>query len=481
MDQEQNNNLEKNADNFEELLEQSLNRRDDFAIGATVDGRVVYISGASVFVDILGKSEAVIDISEFRNGDGTASVVVGDTIHAYVVSTSGGEIHLTSGIGKSATSPALLEIAYRESIPVYGTVLASVKGGFSISVGGIRCFCPISQIDTRPSADPNALLHKSFLFRIIELKEKGKDVILSRTVLLKEKRSQAEQSLKKTLKEGDIVSGAVASVRDFGLFIDIGGLEALVPKSEISWGRFADLGAFKEGDMVKAAVKSIDWNAKRISLSIKDLTPSPWDHADKYEVGQIVSGQVANIIKNGAFIELEPGIDGFIPVSRMSLVRKVNRPEEAVSPGTQIKARIISIRRDEKKISLELIPDEPDPWTGAEELSESQLVTVESAEQNGLQVRLASGIRGFIPRRELAIKAETDVQKRYALGSQIKAAILKMEQDNRKLILSETRAAKIEEMKDYESFVKKEAPSQSTTLGSIFKDKFLDIRNKMDK
>jgi small subunit ribosomal protein S1 len=481
MTKEQDDSREQNSDNFEEMLEQSMNRSDDFSIGGIVDGKVVHISGGNVFVDILGKSEAVIDIGEFRNNDGTVSVNIGDPIQAYVVSVSGGEIHLTSGIGKGTASTTLMEIAYRESFPVHGTVLSAVKGGYAVSVGGIRCFCPISQIDQRPSADPNALLNKSFLFKIIEIKERGKDIILSRTVLLKERRSQAEDNLKKSLKEGDIVSGSVAGIRDFGIFIDIGGIEALVPKSEISWSRFADLTVFKEGDPVKAAVKSIDWSAKRITLSIKDLSPSPWEHVDKYEVGQTISGQVANIIKNGAFVEIEPGIDGFIPVSRMSLVKKISRPEEAVSPGSRVKAKIISIRRDEKKISLELIPDGPDPWTESGSLTESQTVTVESAEQSGLQVRLANGMRGFIPRRELAIKSESDIQKRYAPGSQIRAAILKMEQEGRKLILSETRALKIEEMNDYENFVKKEASSQSTSLGAIFKDKFKDIQNKMDK
>jgi len=481
MTTEQNNIHDNDSENFEEMLEHSMNRRDDFTLGNRVDGTVVFITGESVFVDILGKSEAVIDISEFRNNDGSVSVRVGDAIHAYVVSLSSGEIHLTTSIGKGATSTAIMEIAYRESIPVYGTVLAAIKGGFSISVGGIRCFCPVSQIDSRPSSDHNALLNRSFLFLIIEFKESGKNIILSRNVLQKEQRNQAEESLKKSMKVGDTVSGTVSGIRDFGIFIDIGGIEALVPKSELSWSRFADTGAFIEGEKMNAAVKSIDWNAKRITLSIKDLVPSPWEHIGTYELGQTISGRVVNIIKNGAFVEIEPGIDGFIPVSRMSQVKKLNKPEEAVSVGARVKAKIISIRQEEKKISLELIPDEPDPWNESGELADSHMVTVESVEQSGLQVRLSNGMLGFIPRRELTVKNESEIPKRYTAGTQIHAATLKIDQESRKLILSETQALKMEELKDYENFIKKETSSQTATLGAMFKDTFKDIRNKMDK
>ncbi len=474
---------DQNNENFEEMLEQSMNRRDDFAIGAKVDGKVVFITSELVFVDISGKSEAVVGIGELRNDDGTLSVQVGDTLQAYVVSRTGGEIHLTSSLGRGSINPGLMQMAYRESIPVYGTVTDTVKGGYSVSVGGIKCFCPVSQIDSRNPSDPKSMVNRSFQFKIIEYKEKGKNIIVSRSALLQEQRKETEDNLRQTLKPGDRISGTISGVRDFGVFVDIGGVEALIPKSELSWSRYTDTAGFKAGNKIETIVKSIDWENKRLTLSIRDLMPEPWEQIDKYEAGQVIPGVVVNIIKNGAFMEIEPGLDGFIHVSRMNFLKKINRPEEVVSIGDRVNARILGINTAEKKISLELVPDEPDPWQGAgTDIANSvQEVTVEEVKPAGLGVRLPNGMLGFIPRGELKTKNESEVQKKYAEGDRIQAVVLRIEQNNRKLILSETEALRAEERTDYENFIKKDSSSQSTTLGSLLKNKFDDIQKKIEK
>ena len=470
-------------ENFEEMLEQSMNRRDDFPVGSKVEGTVVFITGDLVFVDISGKSEAVIGIQEFRNDDGTLSIQVGDALQAYVVSRTGGEIHLTSSLGKGGVNPGLIQMAYRESIPVFGTVPDTVKGGYSVSVGGVKCFCPVSQIDTRNPSDPKSMVNRSFLFKIIEYKEKGRNIIVSRTALLEEQRKATEDNLKETLKAGDRISGTVSGVRDFGVFVDIGGVEALIPKSELSWSRYTDTSAFKVGSKVEAVVKSVEWDKKRLTLSIRDLLPEPWEQIDKYEAGQVIPGVVVNIIKNGAFMEIEPGLDGFIHVSRMNFLKKINRPEEVVSIGDRVNARITGINNADKKISLELVPDEPDPWQGAgTDIANSiQEVAVEDVKAAGLNVRLPNGMLGFIPRGELKTKNETELLKKYAEGDRIQAVVLRIEQNNRKLILSEREAIRVEERSDYENFIKKDSSSQSASLGSLLKNKFDDIQKKMDK
>jgi small subunit ribosomal protein S1 len=479
----ENTEEQNNQENFEEMLEQTMSRRDDFIVGARVEGTVVHTTNEYVFVDISGKSEAFISTSEFKNSDGTLSVKVGETVQAYVVSMSGGEIHLTTSIGRGGTNPGLMQMAYRESIPVYGTVQDVVKGGYSISVGGIRCFCPISQIDTRNHPDPGSLVNRSFLFKIIEFKERGKNIILSRSALLEEQRKSTEENLKQTLKPGDRITGTVSGARDFGVFVDIGGVEALVPKSELSWGRYSETGVFRIGDKIEAVVKSIDWEKRRLTLSVRDLTPEPWEHIGRYETGQTIAGRVVNLIKNGAFVEIEPGLDGFIHISRMSFLKKINRPEDAVSIGDQVNVRIISINPGEKKISLELVPNELDPWkdSGTDVSGVIQTATVEEVKPSGLSVRLANGMLGFIPRGELKIKGEAEIQKKYAEGDQLKVSVLRIEQNSRKLILSETEALKLEERTDYENFIKKDSSSQSTTLGSLLKNKFDDIQKKIDK
>lgn len=483
MSREDNQSEDQSNENFEEMLERSMNRRDDFAVGTKVEGKIVFITGEFVFVDISGKSEAVIGIEEFRNGDGTLSVQVGDTIQAYVVSRTGGEIHLTGNLGKGGINPGLMLMAYRESIPVYGTVIDTVKGGYSISVGGIKCFCPVSQIDTRNPSDPKSMVNKSFLFKIIEYKEKGKNIIVSRSALLEEQRKVTTENLKQSLKEGDRISGTISGVRDFGIFVDIGGVEALVPKSELSWSRYTGTGAFKIGDKVNTVVKSIDWEKKRLTLSVKDLVPEPWEHIGNYEVGQTIAGTIVNIIKNGAFLEIEPGLDGFIHVSRMNFLKKISRPEDAVSIGDHVNARITVINTGDKKISLELVPNEAGPWDadGSDIANSVQTVTVEDVRPAGLNVRLANGMLGFIPRGELKTKAESEIQKRYAEGDQLQAAVLRIEHDNRKLILSETEALRAEERSDYENFIKKDSSSQSASLGSLLRNKFDDIQKKMEK
>ncbi len=469
-------------ENFEEMFERSLNRRDDFSDGTSVKGKVVQMTGEFVFVDISGKSEAVIPIEEFRNDDGTLSVGVGDEIEAYVVSTSGGEIHLTSGIGKSTAGPDLIQLAFQEEIPVYGTVQGTVKGGYSVSVGGKRCFCPLSHIDTRTPSDPSSQINRSFQFKIIEYKENGRNIILSRSALLEELRKTTEETLRKTLKPGDIISGTVSGVRDFGVFLDIGGVEAMIPKSELSWSRNAGTGDFRQGEKVNASVKSVDWENKRLTLSVKDLDPDPWNKVAAYETGQTVSGMVVNLIKSGAFIEIEPGIDGFIHVSRMSHVKKINAPEEAVSRGETVKARILSINAGERRISLELIPDEANPWDseGTEIQRSLQEVTIEDVRPAGLGVRLENGMRGFIPRGELIVKGDQDILKKYSEGDRLRAAVLRVEQDNKKCILSEREALRLEEREVYESFKKKEESSRSASLGNLLKNSFDDIQKKID-
>lgn len=472
-----------NGENFQEMLESSLNRRDDFEIGTRVEGKIVFITKDLVFVDISGKSEAVIGAEEFRNDDETLSVKNGDIIQAYVVSRTSGEIRLTTSIGRGGASINLVQMAHREAIPVYGTVTDAVKGGYSISVGGIKCFCPVSQIDTRAPSNPAAMIGRAFLFKIIEFKERGKNIILSRTALLDEQRKRTEASLKETLRVGDRIAGTVSSVRDFGVFVDIGGMDALVPKSELSRGRNVGTSSFKIGERIEASVKAIDWDTRRLTLSIKDIEADPWDNIGTYEAGATVPGRVVNIIKTGAFVELEPGLDGFIHVSRMSHLKKITRPEDAVSLGDEVQVRINSINAVDRKISLELVSGGPDPWQekGSGIENSVQTVIVEEVKPVGLSVRLENGMLGFIPRGELRTKMDADMLKKYAEGDSIKAAVLRIEQSSRKLVLSEKEAVQMEERKDYETFVKKEGSSASNTLGAMLKNKFEDIQKKIEK
>lgn len=475
---------EPQEENFEELFRESIIKKDHFSVGDEVAGRVVFIAGENIFIDIAGKSEAVIQSAEFADEEGKPRVNPGDDIKAYVVSVHGGEIHLTTRIGRGQVSPDLLEKARRHSIPVEGTVLSSVNGGYRVSVSGIECFCPVSQMDVKPVRDPQSILNKGLIFKVTQITERGRNIVLSRRAYLEEYMQLREKELRGTLKEGDTVTGTVTSVQRFGLFIDLGGVEALVPRTEISWSRMAGPESFRPGEQAKAKILSLDWGEKRIVLSMKQLEPEPWGHIARFRAGQEINGKVTNIIKSGAFVELAPGLEGFIPISRMSLTKRLSRPEEAVSLGAEVNVRLMEIRPEERKISLELITGEPDPWQtpSGELMAQVFIAIIESARPNGLGVRLPNGMAGYVPREECAGRKGTDFQTAYASGKDIKVAVKNIDKDKRRLLLSELEALRKEELLEYEKYRSTggETGVQGTAFGRLFKEKFEEISQKKE-
>ncbi|HSV96200.1 MAG TPA: S1 RNA-binding domain-containing protein [Spirochaetota bacterium] len=470
-------------ESFSALLEESLKGNDNFLIGDEVTGRVVFITADSVFIDMAGKSEAIIDRKEFLDSRGNLGVKIGDIIRAYVVSLSRGEISLSTRIGSGPVSPELIEIARSHGIPVEGTVASTTNGGYRISISGIECFCPFSQIDIRSPAKPESLIGKTMSFKVTQVTEKGRNIVLSRRSLLEEVRQIREGELRKTLKVGDLVTGIISSRQDFGLFVDLGGVEALVPRVEVSWSRSSGMDGFAVGDEVRAVVLSIDWDNRRHSLSIRQALPHPWGNIGKYSPGSDINGTVTNIIKSGAFVELEPGIEGFLPISKMSHTRRVDRPEDAVSIGSPVNVRIIDIDTNEKKISLELLTGEADPWQAdAASLMDSFFdASVESVRSNGVTARLSNGMLGFIPREECAQPRGTDLQNAYPAGKDVKVVIKSLDKTGRRLTLSESGAIKKEERQEYEKFMKSSASTdESSSFGRLFKQKFDEIQKKGD-
>jgi small subunit ribosomal protein S1 len=474
---------ELNQEDFGRLLEDSLSKRDDFAVGDEVTGKAVFISKEFVFVDIAGKSEAVIDINEFRDDNEAVTIKVGDPVKAFVVSVRGGEIKLTTAIGRGGASLELIESSHKFNIPVEGAVVGTVKGGYSVSISGNLCFCPFSQMDIKSNPDPNTYVTKTFSFKVTQFGENGRNIVLSRRALLEEKREARQKELQETIHAGDTIEGSVKSIQNFGIIVDLEGVEAMVPRSEISWGRNTSMESFKIGQMISGKVISIEDNFKRIVLSLKQLKPEPWEKVKNFKVGQTINGVVVNIIKSGAFVELDPGLEGYIPVSRMSLTKRINKPEDAVSIGATVGVKIIDIRHDEKKISLELMTGEPDPWQlPAESVREKVFDgVIEAARQSGLSVRLSNGMLGFLPREEL-MSSKSDIQNAYPVGKEIKAAVKDIRMKDKKLILSEKDAASRKEYIEYEEYQKKSASDgQSSSLGNMLKNKFDEIQKKLEK
>lgn len=466
-------------ESFEKLLEQSLQPQIQLAIGDMVEGEIVFISDDAIFVNIFGKSEALIDKSEFFDSAGKLSIHKGDKLSAYVVSTSGGEIRLTSAIGKSAVTPELLKIAFRNQIPVFGTVTSQQKAGFSVSISGIHCFCPTSQIDRRISDNAHDYLHKTFQFLIIDYSDRGRNIIVSRKALLDKRYEERLKELSSTVKIGNTIAGTITGIEKHGIIVDLDGVEAFIPKKEVSWSRNPDVNRYHVGERITA--KIIKFDDGNIILSHREVLPEPWSHIDDFCEGQHVNGKVVHLIKSGAFVEIADGLEGFIPLNRMSIVKKINKPEEILQLNDVVLVKILEIKKSEKKILLELITNEPDPWQTIDSSFYQAIhsAIIESSRPNGIMVRLENGMEGFIPKNEL-LKNRGDLPSVYPTGLSLQVAVKECIPEERKLVLSEKGAITLQESQEFRMYQNAhQQNSTSTTLGNIFKERFTEIQNKI--
>ena len=468
--------------NFEEMLEDSLNRSDNFETGDKVSGTIIEIGNEYIFVDISGKSEAIIPTAEFQDKDDNITVNKGDSLEAYVVSVSRDEITLTQNIGKGKVSPEILEIAYNNNFSVEGLVKQETKGGYTIMLSETRAFCPYSQIDVKKLSDPNSVIGKKLTFKITKYAEKGRNIVLSRRELLEVEINIKKDVLKSKLKLGDTVSGTISSEKDFGLFVNLDGIEALVPKSEISWSRHSKT-SLKIGDNVEAKVIELNWEKNRIALSIKQLAPEPWSTIDKISENDKLDGKVVNIIKSGAFIEIIEGIEGFVHISKLSYTKRINNVEDVLSKGDNVSVKVLSIDKENKRISLELLTTEVDPWSLNDTTQDDKIHTgtVEIVHTGGINIRLENGMLGYIPGKELKAEKGSDLQKTYKVGNKLKVAIIDINTGKRDLILSEVAAINIEEKKEISQYLQTETESSGSSLGALFGDKFKNIKTDIEK
>ena len=263
---------------FADLFQDKPLTRKTLQPGNRVEATVVGISGENIFLDAGGKSEGILNAAELRNEEGELTVAIGDRMQVFFLASRGGEMIFTTRLGSGQTSSRELEEAFQSGIPVEGKVTGEVKGGFSVTVAGQRGFCPYSQMDVRKVENPEDFLEKTFAFKIIEFGSQGRNIILSARAIQEEQRQQEREQLKARLTEGMQVSGAVTSIRDFGAFVDIGGVDGLIPISELAWGqtdRVEDV--LSRGQQVEVVIKRLDWDKDRISLSLRETTEDPWN------------------------------------------------------------------------------------------------------------------------------------------------------------------------------------------------------------
>ncbi len=344
---------------FAEMFEQSgTENKRWLEPGQKLTGKILKIGNEFIFMDTGQKGEGVIERKEFLDLDGTITVKEGDEISAYFLSSSHGEMRFTTRIGGGASGGgfAQLEQAWQAGVPVEGVVEKEIKGGYEIKLGASRAFCPYSQIALRRVESPEALIGTRLTFRISEYAENGRNIIVSRRALLEEEQRRLKEEAQAGISEGMTVTGTVTSVQDYGAFIDIGGLEGLIPVSEIAWSRVKDVReVLSIGQVLKVVVKSIDTAKDRISLSIKDTLADPWEQVlEKFPEGSFHTGTVARLDTFGAFVTISDGVDGLLHISKLGSGKRINHPREIVKEGEQIEVKIESIDRANRRISLAL-------------------------------------------------------------------------------------------------------------------------------
>lgn len=344
------------SDSFAELFQESESKPlRRLKRGERITATIVGLSNESIFLDIGGKSEGVLHATEMTNDANETTAVLGDTIEVYYLQSKNGEQLFTISIG-SGKNTEHLEEAFRSQIPVEGTVNEEIKGGFSITLGGsIRAFCPYSQMGLRRVEDAAAeYLEKRITFLITRFEENGRNIVVSARAILEMEREEMREKLKETLAEGQTVTGEITSIRDFGAFVDIGGVDGLVPISEIGWSRVENINDYYTvGQKISVLVKKLDWDADRITLSIKETLDDPWEAAvEKLSSGTILTGTVVRLAPFGAFVNLEAGVDGLVHISKLGKGRRINHPREVLEEGQELEVQVESVDTIEKRISL---------------------------------------------------------------------------------------------------------------------------------
>ncbi len=374
-------NKESNS-NFGDLLDQQMqNFHRDFSPGEKITGKVTAIEGNDVFVDIGGRSEGILDLQEILDQDGNSAIEEDQEIEVYFLSDRGGEIRLTTRIsGGDADESSILD-ARDSQIPIEGKVTGEVNGGYEVEIGNKRGFCPYSQIDLHRQ-DPAAYIGQKFNFMITECDDSLRNLVLSRREILTREREKMKEELKQKLEPGSTVEGTVSRIVNFGVFVDLGaGIDGLIHVSELGWGRNINAeDIVAPGDRVSVMVKDLDWDNGRISLSLRYAEANPWENAEqKYPTGCRTNGTVTKLMPFGAFVELEPGIEGLLHISKIGGGRRINHPQEVLQENSEIEVIVETVDIENQRISLGL--DQP---SGSEDKAES-------VDEETLKAHLKSG------------------------------------------------------------------------------------------
>ena len=425
-------------DEMQKLYEESFKRVEE---GGIVRGQVLAKESNGVIVDIGYKSEGTIPINEFTEEE-LKSVKPGDIIEVFIeeVEDMEGNIILSKEKADRRKVWEKIDYVYKEGRPITGKIVSKVKGGLNVDIG-IKAFLPGSQIDVRPIKDLDKMVGQTCQVKIIKMDQKRGNVVVSRRALIEEQIKKMREQTLEAMEEGQLLEGYVKNITDYGVFIDLGGIDGLLHITDISWGRIGHPSeVFRVGDKISVKVLKYDPDTGRVSLGHKQKTPDPWITVeDRYPVNARVQGKVVSITDYGAFVLLEDGVEGLIHISDMSWTGEVKHPSRVVSVGEIIKAEVLSIDKQNRKISLGLKQMEPNPWEVAEN-KYTQGTVIEGRVRNitefGAFVGLEEGIDGLIHISDMSwlkhVKHPSEVVKK---GQKIQAIVLKVDKEKQRISL----------------------------------------------
>jgi len=429
---------------FAALFEAGSEKTDIGSEGEIVSGIIVQVTRDSVIVDIGGKSEGVISRSEFVDAHGGLSIKAGDRVDVFVESRESDDGLISLSKEKADKMKVWDEISSaceRDEI-IEGTISQRVKGGLSVTIrGGVKAFLPGSQVDLRPIRNLEKLIGQTYEFKVIKFNKKRGNIVLSRRALLERERDEMKAKTLQTLEEGMVVTGTIKNLTEYGAFVDLGGIDGLLHITDMSWGRVNHPGeVFKVGDEVTVKVLKYNAETERVSLGLKQTQEDPWNHAEEaYPLGKRVRGKVMSLTDYGAFIELEPGVEGLIHVSEMSWTKKVKHPSKLMEMGQEVECQVLEVDAKAKRISLGLKQLEPDPWTlFTDKYKPGDKVSgkVRSITDYGVFVGIEEGVDGMVHKTDLSwtvkINNPADV---YNKGDDVEAIILSINHDEKKVSL----------------------------------------------
>jgi len=442
--------------------------------GQVVKGRVIQISDEHVFVDVGGKGEAWIDRAELTDDEGHLKIKVGDEVEATVV-TTGDEIRLSHRLRQGGQARDALAVAAQTGVPVEGRVAGVIKGGYEVTVGGLRAFCPFSQMELRRVEAEQDYVGRVLEFRVTRFAEGGRNIVLSRRALLEEQAAKAAEETRKKLLPDAVLPGTVVSLADFGAFVDLGGVQGLVPMSELSHARVERAGdRLTVGEHVTVKVLRIDEAKGKITLSLKALEGDPWAAVPgRLRERQVTRGRALRATEFGVFVQLLPGVDGLLHTSEIPRHR-AGAMREAVAAGAEIAVMIVSVDPAKRRVALALAPE----GAAVGEQMESAVAvgavlpgTVDRVEPFGVFVRLGPGQTGLVPNAELGTARGADHRKMFPAGSELKVLVLAIEDGGRRIRLSREKALAHEEQAETQAYIKDAARKGGfgMTLGDFLK------------